>query len=126
MTSRQKICFGLAFLGALHASVLCASFLAPYDAESQDRELPFTPPTRLHFVDARGRFHLRPFIYACASSSVLAEPCVEDRGRAFPLRFFVRESSAELEVERVSLRGQGTELRMGESKRGRCRLLGVD
>ena len=126
MTSRQRICLALAFLGALHASVLFASFLAPYDAEAQDRQFPFTPPTRPHFVDTRGRFHLRPFIYACAPSSVLAEPCVEDRGRPFPLRFFVRESSAGLEGERASLGGQGAELRMGESKRGRWRLLGVD
>src|SRR5215470_9385406 len=65
MTIRRRIYLALGFLGALHASVLLASFFAPYDPEVQDRELPFTPPTRLHFVDVRGRFHLRPFIFAC-------------------------------------------------------------
>ena len=126
MTGRHRIYLGLGFLGALHASVLLASFLAPYDPEVQDRELPFTPPTRLHFVDVRGRFHLRPFIYACGPSSMPAAPCVEDRTQAFPLRFFARESSARLEVEKANLADQGAELGVGESKRRHWRLFGVD
>jgi len=126
MTSRQRIYLALAFLGALHASVLFASFLAPYEAEAQDRELPFTPPTRPHFVDALGRFHLRPFIYACAPSSMPAEPCVEDRGQAFPIRFFVRESSPGLEMAKANVVDQGSELRTGESRREHRRLLAVD
>jgi peptide/nickel transport system permease protein len=126
MTSRQRIYLTLAFLGAVHASVLLASFLGPYQAEAQARELPFTPPTWPHFVDTRGRLHLRPFIYACAPGSVLAEPCAEDRRRSFPLRFFVRDSSAGLEVERESLADQGAGLPSSESGRGHWRMLGVD
>src|SRR6516225_4605522 len=123
MTIRRRIYLALGFLGALHASVLLASFFAPYDPEVQDRELPFAPPTRLHFVDERGRFHLRPFIYACASSSMPVAACVEDLTRAFPLRFFVRESSA---VEKANLANQGAELGASESKRRHWRLFGVD
>src|SRR5215472_7264697 len=117
MTSRQRIYLALAFLGALHAAALFASFLAPYDAEAQDRESPFTAPTWPHFVDAHGRFHLRPFIYACAPGSTLAEPCVENWGRAFPVRFLVREPAAGLEVEGGSVADQGVELRRSEPKR---------
>ena len=123
MTIRRRIYLALGFLGALHASVLLASFFAPYDPEVQDRELPFAPPTRLHFVDERGRFHLRPFIYACASSSMPVAACVEDLTRAFPLRFFSRESSA---VEKANLANQGAELGASESKRRHWRLFGVD
>jgi peptide/nickel transport system permease protein len=123
MTTRQKIYLSLTFLGALHVSVLLASFLAPYEAEVQARDLPFTPPTRVHFVDARGRVHLRPFIYACAPGSMLAEPCVEDYGRAFRLRFFVRELPAGSEVSPAD---QGAEQGTFESKRGHWRLVGVD
>ncbi len=126
MTSRHRIYVALAFLGALHAAVLVASFLAPYDAEVQNRQLPFAPPTRPHFVDAAGRFHLRPFIYACVPSPALAEPCVEDRARVFPLRFFVHESSVRPEVERASVAGPDVELRTGGSEPGHWRLLGVD
>ena len=126
MTSRQRTYLALAFIGAVHASVLSASFLAPYEAEAQNRELPFTPPTRPHFVDTRGRFHLRPFIYGCAPGSLPAQSCVEDRGRAFPLHFFVQEAPAGLEVEKVDLADQGAHLPAAESKRGHWRLLGVD
>src|SRR6516164_11065299 len=99
MTSRHRVYLALGFLGAIHATVLFASFLAPYDAEAQDRELPFAPPTRLHFVDSHGQFHLRPFIFACVPGSVAAPPRIEDRTRTFPLHLFVRESSAKREVE---------------------------
>jgi peptide/nickel transport system permease protein len=124
MTTRHRIYLALVFLGAVHATVLFASFLAPYDAEAQDRELPFAPPTHVHFVDTRGRFHLRPFIYPCVPGSVPARPCIEDRARIFPIRFFVRESSGEPEVERASLAGFA--LRSGKPKPGGWRLLGVD
>jgi peptide/nickel transport system permease protein len=126
MTSRQRIYLALAFLGVLHASVVLASFVAPYEAEAQDRELPFTSPTRPHFVDSLGRFHLRPFIYACVPSSLPGEPCVEDRGRPFPLRFFIRESPAGLEVEEANVADQSAQLHAGEPKRGHWRLFGVD
>jgi peptide/nickel transport system permease protein len=51
------------FLLAIHAVVLLAGFLAPYSFETQERLHPYAPPTRVHFVDCRGEFHLRPFIY---------------------------------------------------------------
>ena len=53
----------LSLLVALYASVLLAGPIAPYDPHEQNRNAPFAPPTRLHFVDADGRFHMRPFVY---------------------------------------------------------------
>lgn len=125
MTRRQRIYVAVAFLGVVHACVMLASFLAPYDAEVQARTLPFAPPTRPHFLDKRGHFHVRPFVYACVPSPAVAEPCVEDRTRDFPIHFFARESLADSGIESTS-GGGDTEVRAGRAKSGRWRLLKVD
>jgi len=51
-------------LAVLHGIVAFAGFLAPYDPTEQDRERPYLPPMKIHLVDAKGPFHLRPFSYA--------------------------------------------------------------
>jgi peptide/nickel transport system permease protein len=53
----------ITFLAGLHLFLIFPGFFAPYGYSAQDREMPFAPPTRLHFVDTAGAFHLRPFIY---------------------------------------------------------------
>ena len=58
----------LAAIVVLHAIVLAAPWIAPYDPAAQHRDAPFAPPTRLHFVDRDGRWHARPFV--CASVHV--------------------------------------------------------
>jgi peptide/nickel transport system permease protein len=73
----------------LHVVVLFAGFFAPYDAKEQDRNLPYAPPTRVHFTGASG-FHLRPFVYAAVSDSGGYR---EDRTREYPIYFFVKGSS---------------------------------
>jgi len=60
MTRRGMV--ALAFLAAIHTAVLLAGFLAPYHFAEQHRDYPFAAPMSLHFVDAAGRFHLRPFV----------------------------------------------------------------
>ena len=65
MRSKTRVRIVIALLGGLHAVVLFAGFLSPYDAKEQDRDLPYAPPTRLHFTDRNG-FHFRPFVYAWA------------------------------------------------------------
>ncbi|MGB9197373.1 MAG: ABC transporter permease [Terriglobales bacterium] len=74
---------------ALHALILCAGFFAPYNAATQNRELAYAPPTRLHLVDRSG-FHLRPFVYAWTPA---ADGYQEDRAQPYPLRLFVRGDS---------------------------------
>jgi peptide/nickel transport system permease protein len=44
--------------------VIFPGFFAPYDYSTQDREVPFAAPSRLHFVDRTGGFHVRPFVYS--------------------------------------------------------------
>ena len=79
-------------LAAVHLSLLFASFITPYDPAEQNRELPYAPPSRLHFKDASG-FHLRPFIYALNLDS---DGYTEDKNQAFPVHIFVRVSNYKL------------------------------
>jgi len=73
-------------LAVLHLVVIFAGFIGPYHPSGQNRELPYAPPTRVHFVDASG-FHLRPFVYAC---TLVLDTYQEDRTREYPIRLFVR------------------------------------
>ena len=80
----------LGLLGLLYLSTVFAGFLAPHDPATQHRDFSFAPPTRLHFVDATGRLHVRPFVYGLARSTGAFEEYTEDRSRIYPVRFFVR------------------------------------
>ncbi len=92
MRTRAAILVGL--LAGLHLVLLFAGFFAPYDPVTQDRELPYAPPTRLHFKDSSG-FHLRPFVYAWTSVldgdqlDSLQDSYKEDHSHEYPIRFFV-------------------------------------
>jgi peptide/nickel transport system permease protein len=86
---RSKAAWLIALLAALHILILFAGFVAPYDPATQDRELPYAPPTRLHFVDGGG-FHLRPFVYGWTP---VEDGYREDRAKAYPLHAFVRGDS---------------------------------
>lgn len=82
--------FGTIVLAAVllgsHLVILCAGFISPYDPTMQNRELPYAPPTRLHFIGPGG-FHLRPFTYAWVPAG---DGYQEDRATAYPVRFFAR------------------------------------
>src|SRR5262245_60858972 len=76
-------------LAVLYALAALAPFLSPYGESSMDRGRFYHPPQRVHWVDAAGRLHLRPFVYATR----LAGPewsYTEDRAHPAPLRWWVR------------------------------------
>lgn len=75
----RNLRWGLVALGGLMLAALLADFLSPYDPIAQHRESAFAPPARLRFVDAEGRRHWRPFVYA-----------PQTRERIYPLRLMVR------------------------------------
>ena len=75
----RNLGWGLVALGGLMLAALLADFLSPYDPIAQHRESAFAPPARLRFVDAEGRRHWRPFVYA-----------PQTRERIYPLRLMVR------------------------------------
>jgi peptide/nickel transport system permease protein len=94
---RNRIAILIAVLAGLHLILLCAGFVAPYDPATQNRDLPYAPPTRLHFKGASG-FHWRPFVYR--STRVLEGDQTggleEDRSREYRLRFLVSGPSYKL------------------------------
>src|SRR6266850_8028083 len=92
MRNKVRIRLLIFILSSLHVAVLFAGFFAPYDAKEQDRNLPYAPPSRLHFSGDSG-FHFRPFLYAVESDS---DGYREDRSREYPLHLFVKGSSYSL------------------------------
>ena len=84
----MKLRLTLVLLAVLQLLVVLAAWVAPYDYAEQHRDYPFAPPTRVHFRDAAGRFHLRPFVYGVDAG--FADRRLPRRSRA-PVsgRFFV-------------------------------------
>jgi peptide/nickel transport system permease protein len=79
-------------LVAIHILVLGAAFFAPYDPAEQHRDVPFAPPMRMHFLDSRGKLHLRPYFCSWRNQTdgIGAPRYVEDCSRVSQLRFLVR------------------------------------
>ncbi len=85
----KALTLGWFALAAVHIVVALAGFFAPYHYATQNRMLPFAPPTPVHLKDSSGNWHLRPFVYPL----VLDDSGVgyrEDPSQAYPIRFFVR------------------------------------
>jgi peptide/nickel transport system permease protein len=80
----------LVLLGIVYASILFGGLIAPYSPNEQNRSASYTAPTRLHFIEANGRFRLRPFIYRLVSRPGTFDAYDEDRTRPIPVRFFIR------------------------------------
>jgi peptide/nickel transport system permease protein len=76
----------LVWLAVLHALIVLAGWVAPYDYAEQHREYPFAPPTPVHFRDTAGGFHFRPFVYGVTTDP--AGNYLEDRGHVYPVEFF--------------------------------------
>ena len=88
--------FSLFLLLLLYALAILAEFFSPYGAFERHRGYLFAPPTRIHFVDAQGRFHLRPFVYEVGSEldmETFQRTYVENTEVRYPLRLFVRGES---------------------------------
>jgi peptide/nickel transport system permease protein len=79
---------GGALLVVLYAASAFAPFLAPYAESDIDRDRFFHPPTPLHWRDADGRWHARPFVYGTRSSR--DQTYEVDTGRRYALRWFVK------------------------------------
>jgi peptide/nickel transport system permease protein len=90
MTGRPRLLPAAIVFGLLHLGIVCAGFFAPYDPTAQDREHPYAPPMRVHFVDANRQLHLRPFLYAQALRAGSFDEYEENRANAIPVKFFVR------------------------------------
>ena len=96
MIRRLKLAKWLAVLVALHGVIACAGFFAPYDPVAQDRQHPYAPPSKLHFLATQGRVHMRPFLYPLRMREGLFNQYEEDTARTIPLKFFVDGSRYKL------------------------------
>jgi peptide/nickel transport system permease protein len=94
--ARTRLMIGLFILLTFCFVAIFADFIAPYDYRVQSRFEPAAPPTEIHFRDAQGNWHLRPFIFAQKMTDPLMRIYSEDRSKTYPLAFFVRGNSYRL------------------------------
>jgi peptide/nickel transport system permease protein len=91
----------LALIGTIILAIfvfiaLFAEFLSPYTPTARTPNYLHGRPQNLHFVDANGEFHLRPFTYALTAAmdpeTFLLE-VKEDTSDPWPVYFFVKDPS---------------------------------
>jgi len=92
MITRRRTLIFLAMLASVHVAAIVPGFFAPYDYGTQNRDLPFAPPSHLHLVDASGHFHVRPFVYRWVSRADASDGYREDRSQPYPVHFLVNGS----------------------------------
>ncbi len=80
----------IALLASALLAIAClfGDFLSSSRHDVQDLENYYAPPTRIHFFDAEGRFHWRPFVYAYELADPLQAIYRERMDARFPLEFF--------------------------------------
>lgn len=70
-----------------------SDFFSPTDPRELNMPASFTPPQQVHFIDAGGKFHPRPFTYLQTvelDPTTFAPQWTEDQSQRYHLRFFVR------------------------------------
>ncbi len=87
---RARLLVGVSIVVLFYFVALCGDFIAPYDYRAQSRRELSAPATPLHFRDATGRWHARPFIYARRLIDPLARTYAEDTTRTYPLALLPR------------------------------------
>lgn len=92
---RQLTRYRLAVAGGitlivLYGAMVLAEVLAPYGLDQSDRTLFYAPPTGVHWVDARGRFHLRPFVYGYRVVDPSIPQYAPDTSRTYDVKVLVR------------------------------------
>lgn len=90
--SKPAIIGGLMILMLVILAVF-SDFFSPTDPRKLNMPASFTPPQRIRFIDAEGKFHLRPFTYRQVvelDPTTFAPKWTEDQSQRYYLRFFVR------------------------------------
>ena len=90
MSARLKRNILLTLFVALHIVVLFPGFFATQGYAEQNRDLPFSPPTRIHFVRPDGHFSLRPFVYGWNQAELDTNTFEIDPSQIYPLQFFTQ------------------------------------
>ena len=91
---RHKLALiGASMLIILYVLAIFCEFFSPYDIETRFKILLFSPPTKIHFVDEAGKFHIRPFVYGLARTrdrETLKLIYSEDKTQKFVIKYFKR------------------------------------
>jgi peptide/nickel transport system permease protein len=90
MKRLSRMTMPLACLAVIHLLVLSAGFFSPYDFAAQDRELPYCPPTRIHWVSKEGRLFWRPFVYRWVDREGRFQRYEEDERIPYPIYALTR------------------------------------
>ena len=105
-----------------YALALFANFAAPYGMDVQNRSLYYCPPTRLHFFDETGSFHLRPFVYGKVLEDRKWTLYKDDTTKMYPIKLFAKGEPFKI----LGIIPSDRHLFGLESKDGRIFLLGTD
>ncbi|HEY9529503.1 MAG TPA: ABC transporter permease, partial [Anaerolineales bacterium] len=94
----------VSIIGALMVLMLVilaifADFFSPTSISGIDLQASFIPPQQIHFFDAEGKFHLRPFVYNYVYTldpATFRVMWVEDQSKAYEIKFFVQGAAYKL------------------------------
>ena len=112
---------GGVILAVFYVFMLFADFAAPYSLDFADRERFYHPPLIPRFIDAGGRLHLQPFVYATELDNAGLRTYRIDPTRTYPVRLF-----AQGEPHRLLWLIPTTVHLFGVAPPGRVFLLGTD
>ncbi|HEY9527958.1 MAG TPA: ABC transporter permease [Anaerolineales bacterium] len=90
--NRVAVLGGFLLLASYITFVLIPELVAPYDL-NHTSDFTEAPPTGIHFVDADGKFHARPFVYGMEQKldfKTRARTYVEDTTKVYPIYFIVQ------------------------------------
>lgn len=96
--NRVAVVGGIILLAFYISFVFIPEFLSPYALETTS-EYVEAGPTKIHFVDAEGKFSLRPFVYGMEKKvdvKTRSRTYVEDTTRIYPVYFFIKGDPYEL------------------------------
>jgi peptide/nickel transport system permease protein len=92
MSDRAKRNTLLSLFIALHLVVIFPGFFSTQGYAEQSRDLPFSPPTRLHFIRPDGHFSLRPFVYGWNQAALDTGVYEADHSQIYSIHFLRRGS----------------------------------
>lgn len=115
-------------LAVMYLVVAFVEFISPYDPTRTDENYIYAPPQSIHFVDAAGRFHLRPFVYGLQGEldmDTLRFRYEYDTNQQYSLHFFTHGDTYKLwglipsDLHLFGVEEGGTLFLLGTDKQGR-------
>ena len=113
---------------ALIILAMFAEFFSPYPLNEINLQDTFIAPSRIRMIDAQGRFHLRPFVYAqelTIDPKTFEPKWTENTEKIYPIRFFVQGWEYKIlglipaRIHLFGVEGEGRIHLMGTDKFGR-------